>query len=147
MDEDGQRRTITSGDVNAYLRETAGEEFTAKDFRTWAGTVLAARALVGKAPGSQTAARRTIVEAIRAVASRLGNTAAICRRCYVHPAVVDAYLGGTLDRTMRRAGRRRSASGLDAAERAVLPLLKARERRATGRAPAACRPASSRATG
>jgi DNA topoisomerase-1 len=146
MDEDGQRRTITSGDVNAYLRETAGEEFTAKDFRTWAGTVLAARALVGKAPGSQTAARRTIVEAIRAVASRLGNTAAICRRCYVHPAVVDAYLGGTLDRTMRRAGRSRSESGLDPAERAVLPLLRARVRRATRRAAAACRPASSLAT-
>jgi DNA topoisomerase-1 len=147
MDEDGQRRTITSGDVNAYLRETAGEEFTAKDFRTWAGTVLAARALVGKARGSKTAATRTVVEAIRAVASRLGNTAAICRRCYVHPAVVDAYLGGTLDRIMRRAGRGRGASGLDPAERAVLPLLRARVRRATRRAAAACRSAPSRVSG
>jgi DNA topoisomerase-1 len=137
VDDDGQRRTITSGDVNAYLRETAGEEFTAKDFRTWAGTVLAARALTGKLPGSETEAKRNVVEAIRAVAARLGNTVAICRKCYVHPGVVDAYLGGTLDRIVQRAGQRRRAPGLDADERAVLPLLRTcarREKRGTGRA-------------
>ena len=117
--------------MNAYLRETAGEEFTAKDFRTWAGTVLAARALTGKLPGSGTEAKRNVVEAIRAVAARLGNTAAICRKCYVHPGVVDAYLGGTLDRIVRRASPRRRATGLDADERAVLPLLRTCARRAT----------------
>jgi len=129
VDGDGQRHTIASGDVNAYLRETAGEEFTAKDFRTWAGTVLAVRALTGKLPGSETEAKRNVVEAIRAVAGRLGNTAAICRRCYVHPGVVDAYLGGTLDRMVRRGGRRSRATGLDAYERAVLPLLRVSARR------------------
>jgi DNA topoisomerase-1 len=129
VDDDGQRHTITSGDVNAYLRETAGEEFTAKDFRTWAGTVLAASALAGKAPESETDAKRNVVEAIRAVAARLGNTAAICRKCYVHPGVVDSYLGGTLDRIARRGGRRSRATGLDADERAVLPLLRVSARR------------------
>ena len=113
VDDDGQRHTISSGDVNAYLRETAGEEFTAKDFRTWAGTVLAASALAGKAPESETDAKRNVVEAIRAVAARLGNTAAICRKCYVHPGVVESYLGGTLDRIARRGGRRSRATGLD----------------------------------
>ena len=102
VDDDGQRHTITSGDVNAYLRETAGEEFTAKDFRTWAGTVLAASALAGRPRSPRPSAKRNVVEAIRAVAARLGNTAAICRKCYVHPGVVDSYLGGTLDRIARR---------------------------------------------
>jgi DNA topoisomerase-1 len=129
VDDDGQRHTIASGDVNAYLRETAGEEFTAKDFRTWAGTVLAARALTGKLSGSETEAKRNVVEAIRAVAGRLGNTAAICRKCYVHPGVVDAYLGGTLDRIVRRSGQVRPVTGLDADERAVLPLLRTCARR------------------
>jgi DNA topoisomerase-1 len=129
VDDGGQRHTISSGDVNAYLRETAGEEFTAKDFRTWAGTVLAASALAGKASESETDAKRNVVEAIRAVAARLGNTAAICRKCYVHPGVVDAYLGGTLDRMVRRGGRRSRATGLDADERAVLPLLRVSARR------------------
>ena len=122
VDDDGQRRTIASGDVNAYLRETAGEEFTAKDFRTWAGTVLAARALTGKLPGSETEAKRNVVEAIRAVAARLGNTAAIRRKCWASTRVSCRRLlwrNARLDRPAREPTATRD--GLDADERAVLP--------------------------
>ena len=91
MDEDGQRHAIGSADVNAYLREIAGEEFTAKDFRTWAGTVLAASALRDGVFESEPEAKRNVARAIETVAKRLGNTPAICRKCYVHPAVVEAY--------------------------------------------------------
>src|SRR5438270_4070146 len=88
--EDGELRTVESGDVNDYLRDATGEDFTAKDFRTWTGTVLAAVELarLGRA-GNESDARRHLVEAVRAVAGRLGNTEAVCRRCYVHPALVD----------------------------------------------------------
>jgi DNA topoisomerase-1 len=97
LDEDGTARTIDSADVNAYLREQAGEEFTAKDFRTWAGTVLAARTLMGfEAFDFEAQARRNVVSAIETVAKRLGNTRAVCRKCYVHPTVIDAYLQGSL---------------------------------------------------
>jgi DNA topoisomerase-1 len=118
---DGGRHSIGSADVNAYVRRISGEEFTAKDFRTWAGTVLAARALrdEGAAPG----AKRRVARAIEAVAGRLGNTAAVCRKCYVHPGVIQAYLGGTLERLAARAGRR--PPGLTADEAAILPLLDA----------------------
>ena len=78
---------------NEYLREISGEDFTAKDFRTWAGTVLAAKVLQEfKEFDSQAAAKRNVVLAIEHVAARLGNTKAICRKCYIHPAVIDAYL-------------------------------------------------------
>jgi DNA topoisomerase I len=91
LDERGRRRTVGSADVNRYLREATGADFTAKDFRTWAGTVLAAWALHGLPPADgKTQANRNVVRAIRAVATRLGNTPAICRRCYVHPAVIEA---------------------------------------------------------
>jgi DNA topoisomerase I len=95
VDDAGTRRAIDSGDVNAYLREISGDDFTAKDFRTWAGTVLCAVALAraGRA-GSAREAKRKIVRAIAEVAARLGNTPAISRKSYVHPAVVDAYLEG-----------------------------------------------------
>jgi DNA topoisomerase I len=126
---DGQRHTITSGDVNAYLREIAGVEFTAKDFRTWAATVLAARALRDEPVGSRSAAARRVTEAIRTVATRLGNTATVCRQCYVHPGVIEAYLGGALARPARPSDSRPPARGLDVDERAVLPLLRAWARR------------------
>jgi DNA topoisomerase-1 len=95
VDADGEVRSVDSGDVNAYLREVSGDEFTAKDFRTWAGTLFAARELraIGKADGAQ-AARKNVNEAVKAVAARLGNTAAVCRKCYIHPAIVDAYVAG-----------------------------------------------------
>jgi DNA topoisomerase-1 len=130
VDDEGQRHTIGSADVNAYLREIAGEEFTAKDFRTWAGTVLAASSLRDEALGSALQSKRTVARAIETVAKRLGNTAAICRQCYVHPGVIDAYLDGRLRRVMQRAARRRVAAGLDPDESAILSLLRPSRRRA-----------------
>lgn len=97
VDDEGERRGISSDDVNTYLRDLAGEEFTAKDFRTWAGTILAARALLAAGPfDSEAQARHSIVVAMTEVAACLGNTPTICRNCYVHPAVIDAYLAGSL---------------------------------------------------
>lgn len=98
VDESGERRTVSSEDVNDYLRETSGADFTAKDFRTWGGTVLAAvslRALEGFE--SEAEAKRNVVAAIDNVARRLGNTRAVSRRSYVHPAVIDSYLERKLE--------------------------------------------------
>jgi DNA topoisomerase-1 len=95
VDHDGRRQTIGSDDVNAYLREISGDDFTAKDFRTWAGTVLAAQALARVARfKSQTEAKRNVVQAIEHVARRLGNTRAVCRKAYIHPAIFAAYMDG-----------------------------------------------------
>src|SRR5205807_2602258 len=95
LDDAGERWTIDAADVNAYLKDIAGNEFTAKDFRTWAGTVLAARALQEfQAFDSRAQAKRNVVSAIEAVAKRLGNTKTVCRKCYIHPALLNAYLDG-----------------------------------------------------
>jgi DNA topoisomerase-1 len=96
LDEEGQPRSVGSGDVNEYLRAITGQDFTAKDFRTWAGTVLAAHALraAGRA-ASEHQAKQQVVEAIKRAALHLGNTPTICRKCYVHPAIIDAYLDGS----------------------------------------------------
>src|SRR5262249_46565685 len=103
LDDHGERHSLTSTEVNEYLHQIAGEEFTAKDFRTWAGTVLAARALKEfEAFDSKAQAKRNVVKAIEDVAKRLGNTKAVCRKCYIHPAVIDAYLDGSLLHTWRR---------------------------------------------
>ncbi|KYG98512.1 DNA topoisomerase IB [Bradyrhizobium sp. DOA1] len=97
LDDDGQPRTVDSGDVNAYIKDITGEDFSAKDFRTWAGTVLAALALAEfKKYDSQAEAKRNIVAAIESVSKQLGNTPAICRKCYVHPEVLNAYMSGEL---------------------------------------------------
>jgi DNA topoisomerase I len=97
LDDDGNARTIDSTSVNDYLREIANENFTAKDFRTWAGTVLAADILCTFEPcDSATQLKKNTVEAIKSVAQRLGNTPSVCRKCYVHPAVLDAYLTGAM---------------------------------------------------
>jgi DNA topoisomerase-1 len=97
IDSAGERQTIDSADVNDYLRQVTGQDFTAKDMRTWAGTVLAACALRECGPcTSQTEAKKYIVQAIDVVAKRLGNTRAVCRTCYVHPVVLDAYLDCSL---------------------------------------------------
>lgn len=120
VDDEGVRHSVTSDDVNTYLREIAGEEFTAKDFRTWAGTMLAARSLVDVGPfENETEARRNIVEAVAAVAERLGNTPTICRNCYVHPAVIDAYLSGQLGKAMGKV----NLDDDDEFERVVVTLL------------------------
>jgi DNA topoisomerase I len=128
-DADGVRREVTSEDVNAYLREISGDDFTAKDFRTWAGTVAAAMALEEFTQIDDEAGRkRAIVRAIEAVAEQLGNTPTVCRACYVHPDVLDAYLDGSfVDALSRRArGAGRGAHALRAPEAAVLGLLQAR---------------------
>jgi DNA topoisomerase I len=97
LDNDGQHHSINSADVNAYLRDVSGEDFTAKDFRTWAGTVLAARFFRQIEPAvTEAETRRQVVRTIEQVASQLGNTVAVCRKCYVHPAVVEAYVAGSL---------------------------------------------------
>jgi len=130
IDDAGQRHTIGSADVNAYLREISGQDFTAKDFRTWAGTVLAALALQEfEAFDSQTQAKKNIVRAIERVAERLGNTPSICRQCYIHPAVLDSYLEGSLVDTLK--GRveqelKESLHELRSEEAAVLALLQQR---------------------
>jgi DNA topoisomerase-1 len=116
--------------VNAYLREVTGEGFTAKDVRTWAGTVLAACALWERAAAaSQTEANKHIVQAIDAVAKRLGNTRAVCRKCYVHPTVLEAYLDQSLFTMPAPDAAAHTSSmlpGLHPEEAAVLALLKAR---------------------
>jgi DNA topoisomerase I len=128
LDAEGRRQSVGSRDVNAYLREISGEDFTAKEFRTWAGTVLAASALCElEVVESKAGRNRNIVQAIESVAKRLGNTRAVCRRCYVHPAVLAAYLEGTTIEVSN--GKRRSLalppmSRLSHEERAVLLLLR-----------------------
>ena len=97
LEDEGQARTIDSGDVNGYIREITQQDFTAKDFRTWAGTVLAALALGEfKKYDSQAEAKRNVVAAIEKVAKQLGNTPAICRKSYVHPEILSAYMSGDL---------------------------------------------------
>ncbi len=136
LDEDGQARTIDSADVNAYLREVAGREFTAKDFRTWAGTVLASLALREfEAFDSQTQAKKNIVQAIENVAERLGNTPSVCRKCYVHPEVIESYLDGSMLRTLRQLAEQEIADGLGGLkpeEAAVVALLQQRLKRGIG---------------
>ena len=97
VDGDGEPHTIDSADVNEYLREVSNQDFTAKDFRTWAGTVLACMMLREfEAFESETQAKKNIVQAIKAVAERLGNTPSVCRKCYVHPTVLECYLAGSM---------------------------------------------------
>lgn len=136
LDAEGERRAVTSDDVNGYLKEVTGEEFTAKDFRTWAATVLAACAL-REMTGfeSETEAKRNIVAAIDGVARRLGHTRAVCRRSYVHPAVIDGYLEGTLPVTA--GGDAHGAGGLRVDETAVVALLRRRRHRKASTLPRA----------
>ncbi|HEX6738652.1 MAG TPA: DNA topoisomerase IB [Vicinamibacteria bacterium] len=135
LDEAGERRGIESADVNAYLREVSGEDFTAKDFRTWAGTVLAAWELCEMEAGlSERRAKRNVAQAIEAVSERLGNTPAICRKCYVHPTVIESYLDGSLARTLRRRAAAMREAGLRPEESMVLALLSSAKRQKGRRA-------------
>src|SRR5262249_48224307 len=128
-----------AADVNEFLRRVSGADFTAKDFRTWAGTVLAAHALCARAPfRSRAEARRKAAAAIKEVAFRLGNTAAVCRSSYVHPPILDAYVDGALPARLEGPLDAADASALSSAERAVLTFLRATER------PAGVSPRSSR---
>jgi DNA topoisomerase-1 len=126
IDDDGRRRVVTSADVNGYLKEATGAEFTAKDFRTWAGTLLAALAL--RDERLETSARKTksvILRAVEHVASHLGNTPSVCRTCYIHPYVIEAYSDGTLSSKLGTSKRR--VRGLSQDESAVLALLENRK--------------------
>jgi len=124
VDARGRPRSIGSGDVNAYLRGIAGREFTAKDFRTWAGTMRAAWALsAGEPVSSASQAKRALARAVESVAGRLGNTPAVCRRSYIHPAVLDGYLAGSLSRSLGPLARRGGGGGLSTHEQAVLGML------------------------
>lgn len=139
VDEDGQRRAVTSGDVNDYLRAATGQDFTAKDFRTWAGTVLAAMALKEfESFDTRTKAKRNVTRAIEQVAARLGNTASVCRKSYVHPEILDAYVEGDLLAALKNEVEvelREELDGLSAEEAAVLAFLRERlERESRSRA-------------
>jgi len=127
MDDEGRTQDVNSSDVNEYLRDVTGTDFTAKDFRTWAATVLAATALRECAEASSAAqAKKNVVRAVEAVAGVLGNTPAICRKSYIHPAVLDCYMDGSIARTVKAslpAAMRKTASKLKADEVAALRIL------------------------
>jgi DNA topoisomerase-1 len=141
VDEDGERHGVASDDVNEYLREITGEDFSAKDFRTWAGTVLAAMALQEfREFDTEADAKRNVVRAIETVAEKLGNTPAVSRASYVHPQVIDAYLEGALLQQVRQEADRKlrdDLADLTSEEAAVFALLRSRladeERRAKRR--------------
>jgi DNA topoisomerase-1 len=125
VDDDGVRQTVGSGDVNDYIREISGQEFTAKDFRTWNGTLLAVAALkeVG-AWTSQRQAKSHVLRAIDRVAEQLNNTRAVCRKYYVHPAVFESYLAGTMLERLQNGTKASVKSDLEAEEQAVVRLLR-----------------------
>src|SRR4051794_17112419 len=151
IDDDGSVQPVDSDDVNEYLRDAMGDDFSAKDFRTWAGTVLAARALQelenevasGEVSVEQVKngpTKKALTRAIERVAADLGNTPAVCRKCYIHPAIIDSYMDGTLAESLSRRVARRlenDTGSLRDEERLVLSLLRRRlaaETRATARA-------------
>ncbi|HLY67990.1 MAG TPA: DNA topoisomerase IB [Chloroflexota bacterium] len=122
--EDGECHSIYSEDVNEYLRRISGQDFTAKDFRTWSGTVLAAQGLGELEPfASKVEAKKNVLRIIESVAEELGNTVAICRKCYVHPAVIDRYAAGALPASPP-ASAVAPVHGLSLAEMFALDLLR-----------------------
>jgi DNA topoisomerase I len=147
LDENGEQQSITSADVNAYLKEITGSEITAKDFRTWAGTVLAALALAEfEEFDSDAKAKKNIRAAIEKVSARLGNTPTICRKCYVHPEVFASYLDGGLLLDIKEeieTELREDLSSLKPEEAAVLALLEQRLSREVEK-PAEKKPAKKR---
>jgi DNA topoisomerase-1 len=123
LDEDGEPARVTSADVNAWLREVTGRDITAKDFRTWAGTVTAAGTLAARPPPqTATEAKRELKATMEQVAARLGNTASIARKSYVHPAVVEAYVAGALP-GLYHAPSAQGPEGLSEAEVRTLAVL------------------------
>jgi DNA topoisomerase-1 len=129
VDADGERRRVTSDDVNEYLRQAGGGDFTAKDFRTWGATVLATCALRDLAQfESETEAKRNVLDAIDTVARKLGHTRAICRQSYVHPAVIETYMSGSMAATLAGVAPA-SVRGLRPDELSALAILKSRSRR------------------
>jgi DNA topoisomerase-1 len=130
LDDEGKPQDVTSSDVNTYLKEITGKDITAKDFRTWAGTVLAAMALNEvKSFDSAAQAKRNLRAAIENVAARLGNTPTICRKCYVHPEVLTSYLDGNLVleiKSVVESELREDLDRLKPEEAAVLAMLRSR---------------------
>jgi DNA topoisomerase I len=130
FDDTGERHTVSSTEVNAYLHEIAGEEITAKDFRTWAGTTLAALALREfERVDSDVLRKRAIVRAVERVAKHLGNTPAVCRRCYIHPEIFEGFLDGTLLAVLAEKTRiylAEEIQGMSAEEAAVVAFLRLR---------------------
>jgi DNA topoisomerase-1 len=126
IDDRNRCRAISSGDVNDYLRSATGIDLTAKDFRTWAGTVLAAVELAALGAAPESSAKRNIVKAVAQVSKKLGNTRAVCRKSYIHPAIIDSYLDGTLHRIMPRQQARGGDDpyALTAEETAVVKILR-----------------------
>jgi DNA topoisomerase I len=127
LDENGQRQTVDSGDVNAYLREITQQDFTAKDFRTWGGTVLAAMTLNELGPWeSESESKKNIVQAVKEVANCLGNRPATCRKYYIHPGILDTYLDGTLlDKLQEQLEQaKKSSNGLNDEETAMMAILR-----------------------
>jgi len=125
VDEGGQIQRVNSEDVNSYIREATGAEFTAKDFRTWGGTLLAAE-LLRKHSAEQQQTKQVIVDTVRAVAERLGNTASVCRKCYIHPVVFERFATGSLSSVLRDQGSNatvRNGRALRASEAALVRLL------------------------
>ncbi|MGN6389431.1 MAG: DNA topoisomerase IB [Burkholderiaceae bacterium] len=128
VDDDGALHPIDSSDVNGYLREIAGQDYTAKDFRTWAGTMLAALALrEAETFESEAQAKRIVSVAVGAVAERLGNTPAVCRKCYIHPVVLDAYRDGSIAMLAQTAmaidANPEDKHALNAEEQSIVALL------------------------
>ena len=124
LDDDDVRQTIGSGDVNDYIREISGQEFTAKDFRTWAGTLLAIEALTKMGPFStQRNAKSNVLKAIDQVAEQLNNTRSVCRKYYVHPAVLESYMDGNLLEHLGNGSKQGAKDDLTADEAAVVRLL------------------------
>ncbi len=135
LDESGEAQVVDSGDINSYLKEITGQDFTAKDFRTWSGTVLAATALREvPPPGTKRETERCVNVAIEAVAGLLGNTPTVCRKSYVHPGVVDAYRDGTMASVASRKRASARIAGLRADEVALLALLRSLQNRDSSRA-------------
>ena len=137
LDEEGEPHDIASDDVNEYLREISGADVTAKDFRTWAGTVLAYRALRALAPGTDDrTARQNVVEAVRFTSDRLGNTPAVARKSYVHPAILEAYLDGSIGSALLEAAEEQEEPPLtpNPREEADVVALLRKRIRVTGRA-------------
>ncbi len=126
VDENGERRPVGSSDINDYLREASGADFTAKDYRTWAGSVFALAALRQIEPRSAADARKHLVETVKHVAATLRNTPAVCRRCYIHPGVIEAFEAGELCELPKV----RTQRGLKADEAAFAALLAREARRA-----------------
>ena len=131
LDDQEQARDVDSGDVNAYVREISGADFTAKLFRTWAASVQALEGFAPMAPAAtQTEAKRNVVQVVKEVASALGNTPAVCRTSYIHPALIDGYLKGTLHETLQSIPRRRTPPRMTANERILLGFLERIEKAA-----------------